>query len=376
VSGIAVLVGAGHAHLPVIAAAGAFRRRGHKLVLVAPGPFWYSGLATGMLGGMYPPELDSIDVEALANERGGRFIRDRMVGLDRGRQLLILERSPPLHYDALSLDLGSAPPDIPGSDQARAWSVKPIDSLADLKAELERLFARDGEATRIVIAGAGATGCELAANIEALSRSRAARGVVTVLAGGDAVLRQLPRKAAERVERALVRRGIVFRRHARVIRLEEGRALLAGGDAIGFDVFVNATGLTPPALVSELGLPIGEGGGLIVDQHLRSPADPLVHGGGDCVALEGHALPRIGVYAIRQAPVLLHNLLAALEGGEPRSFEPQRRYLWILNLGDGTGLAVRGGLWWHGRAAFRLKDWIDRRFLTRYRPDGPTRRRT
>ena len=37
-----------------------------------------------------------------------------------------------------------------------------------------------------------------------------------------------------------------------------------------------------------------------------------------------------------------------------------------MNLGSGTGLAARSGLWWHGRAAFRLKDWIDRRFLREY----------
>ena len=67
--------------------------------------------------------------------------------------------------------------------------------------------------------------------------------------------------------------------------------------------------------------------------------------------------------------MLLHNLLASLDPGEPRRFEPQRRYLWIMNLGDGTGLAARGDLWLHGRAAFRLKDWIDRRFLASYRQE-------
>jgi hypothetical protein len=49
---------------------------------------------------------------------------------------------------------------------------------------------------------------------------------------------------------------------------------------------------------------------------------------------------------------------------------PQRRALLILNLGDGTALAVRGRWWWHGRAALGLKDWIDTRWLARLRwPD-------
>ncbi|MDZ7749617.1 MAG: hypothetical protein U5K43_13120 [Halofilum sp. (in: g-proteobacteria)] len=45
-----VLVGAGHAHLWVAAKAGALRRRGAEVTLVAPGPTWYWGMATGVLG--------------------------------------------------------------------------------------------------------------------------------------------------------------------------------------------------------------------------------------------------------------------------------------------------------------------------------------
>ena len=119
-------------------------------------------------------------------------------------------------------------------------------------------------------------------------------------------------------------------------------------------------------MLRTLGLPVEADGALRVDAYLRSPADPLVHGGGDCVAFDERPLARAGVYGIRQAPVLLDNLLAALNGGPPRPFGPQRHYLWIMNLGDGTGLAMRGNLWWHGRAALRLKDWIDRRFLGTY----------
>jgi NADH dehydrogenase FAD-containing subunit len=72
------------------------------------------------------------------------------------------------------------------------------------------------------------------------------------------------------------------------------------------------------------------------------------------------------VYAVREAPILFENLLASLTGGEPSRFEPQRHYLLILNMGDGTGLATRGKFHCYGRLAFRLKDWIDRRFLAQY----------
>jgi len=50
-----ILVGAGHAHLHVVAHAEALIQCGARVVLIDPGVFWYSGLATGMLGGRWPP---------------------------------------------------------------------------------------------------------------------------------------------------------------------------------------------------------------------------------------------------------------------------------------------------------------------------------
>lgn len=364
----AVLVGAGHAHLHAIGRGGVFRRSGHALTVVAPDPFWYSGLATGMVGGLYPPELDCIDVESLAANHGATFLRDKMVGLDRKDRKVLLESGGALSYDALSLNLGSAPTAIPGPKQPGLYDVKPIYRLRELRADLAARFTRKRAPTRVVIAGGGATGVELAGNIARLARDFSATIEIAVL-GGDRFLDQLPPKAAKAVLRNLQSRGVRFRAGSRVVRLETGGALTLGGATVPFDIFVNATGLKPSAILCDLDLPLGPDGTLAVDKHLRSPADPLIHAGGDCAALEGHTLPRIGVYAVRQAPVLLDNLVAALDGSMPRTFVPQRRYLWIMNLGDGTGLAVRGRFWWHGRSAFRLKDWIDRRFLRAYQPD-------
>ncbi|HEV3263855.1 MAG TPA: hypothetical protein VG013_43875 [Gemmataceae bacterium] len=74
-------------------------------------------------------------------------------------------------------------------------------------------------------------------------------------------------------------------------------------------------------------------------------------------------MARVDVYAVREAPVLWHNLLATLQGRPLRRFRPQRRFLLILNLGDGTGLLTWGPFSWHSRPAFWLKDRIDRAFL-------------
>ena len=107
-----------------------------------------------------------------------------------------------------------------------------------------------------------------------------------------------------------------------------------------------------------------------MDATLQSIADERIFAAGDCIRLEGHRLPKLGVFGVRQAPVLLHNLRAFLQGRPLQTFRPQPRCLAILNLGDGRGLALWGPLHWQGQLSLRLKDAIDRRFLARYRAAG------
>jgi hypothetical protein len=40
----------------------------------------------------------------------------------------------------------------------------------------------------------------------------------------------------------------------------------------------------------------------------------ILVGGGDCINFQDSPLEKVGVYAVRQNPVLLHNLMAAMDG--------------------------------------------------------------
>jgi NADH dehydrogenase FAD-containing subunit len=158
----------------------------------------------------------------------------------------------------------------------------------------------------------------------------------------------------------------------RVAAITPDGVRLASRDELACDVAIVATGLRPPAVLAEAGLPCDAKGAMIVDRSLVCPTHPEIFGAGDCVAFAARALPRVGVYAVKQAPVLLDNLEAALRGDALRDFQPQRQFLLVLNLGDDSAMAVRGRGWWYGRAALRLKDWIDRRWLAGYRPAPAT----
>lgn len=363
-----ILIGAGHAHLHVAKHAVAFAKRGVDLVLVDPGKFWYSGLATGMLGGRYAKEEDTLDPGALARAHGGRAIRARLVRIDSAERCVYLDDGTALQYDFLSFNVGSEvklPSGLVG--QPDILAVKPIANLWDLRERLCARWRNDRTTTRICVIGGGATGCEVAANLQALAAREGAVLDLTLLTCTSRLLPDWPARAARGLARVLERRGIQLLFEQRVQSARAHSLIASDGGRYTYDFTVAALGLSPPVLISELGLPIGPDGGLYVDASLRVVNDARIFGAGDCIHFDGHDLPRLGVFGVRQAPVLLANLLAALEGAPMSDYKPQSRYLSILNLGDGSGLALRGRLYWRGRASMRLKNRLDYRFLQQFR---------
>ena len=364
-----VLAGAGHVHLYVAAHARELVKNGARVVLVDPGKFWYSGLATGMLGGMYDCAEDRVDAKALAEAHGAEFIRDRVAAVDTSARRLRLAGGAELAYDYLSLNIGSqvnADGIAGAADDPSVWTVKPISNLWKLRVHLEACF-RANETPRVAVVGGGPTGSEVAANLAALATIFHRTVHVTLLTPDDRLIIQAPAGAARRLQRELIRSGVDIRTHVRVV-LREGQALIAeDGRRIPADLVVLATGLEMHPLVQAMGLPTRPKHGLRINRMLHSIADERVFAGGDCAAMEGFDLPKLGVFGVRQAAYIHANLLASLAHKPLTEYQPQKRFLAILNLGHGTALATWGPFWWHGRSSMWLKDYIDRRFLEMYR---------
>ncbi len=318
-----------------------------------------------MLGGFYRPEQDQVDVAGTVRAAGGEFVQGRAARIDPGGRRVVMEDGREIAYDVLSINVGSEAVALPGADAAaNVYPLKPLESLARLRRDLE---AAGSAPRRLVVVGGGASGGEIAMNVRALlDRLGAGQSEVRLLTAGDRVFEQFTPMAARKAARLLEARRVRVSLQARVTRVENGTVTTEAGERFESDFLVNAAGLQPPPLVRLSGLATDPAGALRVNRFLQALDQPAIFGGGDCVAFEERPLAKIGVYAVREAPILLHNLLATLAGGEEaelQPFKPQSRFLQILNVGDGTAFAVRHHLFWHGRAAFWLKDFLDRRFL-------------
>ena len=365
-----VLVGGGHAHLQALVALGEFTARGHGATLISPSPHhFYSGMGPGLLSRMYRPQQARFHIAKMVRDRGGSFVQDTVVRIDPANRALLLASGTRIQYDVVSFNTGSEVPlaGLVSAPDPRVFPVKPIRNLLDAQALLLRgLTIR---VPRVLVIGGGPAGVEVAANLWRLMKDHDAKPDIHVLSAAN-LLNGFSGKARIRARDSLLRRGIAVMEGRRVQSLHDGAAVLGDGGTLGYDIAFVAVGTKPSALFRDSGVPTAQDGSLLVNNRLQSVAWPEIFGGGDCIAVDGLSLAKVGVYAVRQNPILRHNLRAALEGGVMKPFDPGGNYLLILNMGDGTGILEKSGWLWHGRLAFLLKDYIDRRFMKKYQVSG------
>lgn len=358
------LVGAGHAHFAVIAQAHRLRDSGVDPVLIAPRTFEYSGLVSGVLSGALPPETMRVDVAALASANDVPHCVAEVTAVDRMARVMTLSDGAALAYDAVSFNIGSDV-DNPLGLIDGVWPVKPLVSLVALRRRLEAAFGAGGHGPAIVVAGDGPTSFEVTAALAGL-HERHGRPPNVTLVGPDVSARWAPGDAGRALARNLDRRG-VRRIAGRITSHGNGKVRLSDNQTLSCDHLVLATGLRGARLAGTLGLPLDDAGRIKVTPTLASLDDSRVFAAGDCAAIEGWPRPFAGVFGVRAAKMLVDNLCALGAGTALRPYRPQDRWLSIMDLGDETGLAMRGRLWWRGPTALWLKRRLDQRFVRRAR---------
>jgi NADH dehydrogenase FAD-containing subunit len=357
-----VLVGAGHAHMTVLKNLAGFVAAGHRVTVVGPGPHhYYSGMGPGMLSGIYRPEEVRFNVKGMAVSRGARFIEDVVVGVDPAKKELQLQRGGQIAYDVVSFNTGSG---VPIDDRISAHEavvpVKPIEKLLNARGRI--IAALKERRLFIVVAGGGPAGLEIAANLRRRVADQSGAAEITLIAG-ERLLAGFDPAVRRKALSGLARLKIVLLEGQKVESADARSIRTTLGDNRPCDVLFMAVGIQPSQLFLDSGLPVGPDRGLLVNRYLQSVAHPQIFGGGDCICFEPRPLARVGVYAVRQNPVLLENLRRALAGEALLPFVPQKNYLLAFNMGDGTAIVRWKFIVFNGRPGFALKDYLDRRFM-------------
>ena len=356
-----LLLGGGHAHAALLLKLIAAPLAGARITLVTPKPYQtYSGMLPGLVAGHYRPDEIQIDVAALARRAGAELVLGNAVALDAARRRVTLDDGRELAYDLASLNLGSLPNwfGVPGASEF-AIPVKPYETFLAAWDALRADAAK--RVLRIGVVGAGAGGVELALAM----RFALAAGVVLFSDQPMGLPEQSP-AAQRRIARLLSIEGVELRTNTRVVRVDAGSLTDAHGERESFDAIVWVAGAAAQRWLRESGLQVDKNGFVLVDDTLRSVSHQEVFAAGDSATLAGAPHPKSGVYAIRHAPVLDRNLRATLAGGTLERYVAQKEALALITIGRKYCLAVRGGWALEGAWLWRVKDWIDRRWIKRF----------
>ncbi|MFJ7493490.1 nitrite reductase large subunit NirB [Streptomyces sp. NPDC097727] len=237
---------------------------------------WFSGTSAEELT-LCPPgfiEQHGIDLR----------LGDPATAIDRRARTVTTRSGAELRYDALVLATGSYPfvPPVPGHDAAGCHVYRTIE-------DLEAITASARHATVGAVVGGGLLGLEAAGALRAMGlETHVVEFAPRLMAlqvddGGAAVLRRKIEDLGVHVHTGAGTR--------RIDADENGRArtmALSDGTGLAVDLVVFSAGVRPrDQLARDCGLPVGERGGIAVDEHCRTP-DPHIWAIGECaLAVDG-----------------------------------------------------------------------------------------
>ena len=367
-----VLVGGGHSHVQVIRMLAMKKALGGiRVTLISDeSTVCYSGMLPGCLAGLYRPNEMEMELRPLCNWAGVRFVRARVAGLDPVLQQVYFDNGrPPLAYDALSINVGSIPQgmDTPGVRE-HAVPTRPLGLLLKRIHEFEENHQTDGRPLRIVIAGGGAAGVELAFAMHSRWGKRFAPVQITLVESQSALLTGHRPRVVAIIGRYLEEKEIACLTGLRVTGVDKTGVHFKDHPSLPCDFLLWATGGAPPDLLKVTNLETSGAGFVRVRPSLQAMGYDNVFAAGDCIEFPSRSLPKSGVYAVREGPVLARNLHAWLDNRPLVPYRPQGSALALLMTGTRNAVASRRHVSFHGPWVWRLKDWIDRRWMRKFEP--------
>jgi len=357
-----VFVGGGHAHALVIDQLGKRPIRDTRITLISEQTLTpYSGMLPGFVAGHYSYNDAHIDLDQLCQWANVRFICGSVTGIDSDSNTIHVDSQHSVQYDVLSIDIGSTPDlSVPGAREF-ATGVKPVSHFGSLWQQLLEA-SENTSAEQWGVVGAGAGGVELVLGMA--NRLKENNQLAFHLAfSSPRVLPGYPEKVVACAEAALSRYNVTLHSECRVAEVQESGLLAADGRRIALNKSIWCTGAAAAKWLKETGLLLSDKGFILVNSYLQSDSHNNVFAAGDCADMHADPRPKAGVYAVRQAPFLEHNLRAFCTGSELTPITLQTDFLSLISLGEKRAVGCRRGFTLSGRWVWKLKNYIDQKFM-------------
>ncbi len=186
-------------------------------------------------------------------------------------------------YTKLILAQGGRPitPDLPGADHEHVFSLWTLDDMDRIARHID-----EKKPQTAVVVGGGFIGLEM---VEALVKRGLKVNVVEMMPHVMAIMEA---ETAGFIENELLSYGVGIHTQTGVTEILPDSVKLSNGKILDADMVLLSVGVRPTLqLAQEAGLEIGEAGGLLVDNQLRTN-DPDIFAAGDMVEIEHRVTDR------------------------------------------------------------------------------------
>lgn len=280
------------------------------------------------------------------------FMRDTILGIDPVKKIVKLKNSGEIPFEYLVVTLGAVTNfyNLPGI-QENSFPLKTIEDGLALDCHFEELF-KDRKAKNIhtplnvVVGGGGFTGveyaCELPGFIKKLSGKygfKPKEVKITVVQGGPELV-GLGQEVSLATLMRFKKLGIEAVCNTRILGFSQNKLQVSAKDGsqkrdIPTDILIWTAGIQPNPLLKNFPV-LHESGCLDVEPNLESTHYPKVYAGGDNAAvfdMHHHGmLPKLGVLAAQQAPIIAYNIWADIAKKEQKAYVPKFKGF-IISLG-------------------------------------------
>lgn len=295
---------------------------------------------------------DELNYFAHAKKNNFEFYLGKMINIDRSHKTIQLEElsshqgetiapSRALAYDVLVVSVGSTSNDF-NTEGAKEHCVC-LDSRAQadylqkeflnlyLQAQANTLIENEKPSLlNIAIIGAGATGVELAAELDFAAHQFCKYGLdsikpdnvqITLIEAADRVLPALNSKISSLAEEELLNMGIHVRTQSRVKKIDEMHIYFEDGTQLPADLKVWSAGIKAPDFLKNIAdLETNRINQLLVQSTLQTTRDDCIFAMGDCASYtpEGKDRPLAPrAQVANQQAIFLEKALSAYVMGQP-----------------------------------------------------------
>lgn len=295
--------------------------------------------------------------------RPNRLQVGRVVRLHPAERQVELDDEERVDYDLLIFALGSEPEyyGLPGVAEhgliVGNWQSagKAREAIANTVAERRTA----GEPARIVVAGGGLTGVEVAGE---LADQYGEQVAVSIVEAGPEIMAGFAPELVRTARQVLEGKGLSLQVGNPIARVEPGLIWFKDGASFAFDLLIWAGGVRGSHLLAEAGLATTPKGRGQVDDYLRAVGRPEIYLVGDSAAFvdpaTGREVPPSGQAAVLMGRSVGQNIVRLLRGQPEVPFVPKLRGS-FASLGRAEGVGQIGTEQFTGMPAMVIKNLIE-----------------